>query len=64
MRFNFDEFNMTDCVCVFLSPFDGALEVWLADGVVVYEDCGTGAVLLRQRAGGNLGPESFHACIN
>lgn len=34
------------CVCVFLSPFDRALEVWLADGVVVDEDCGTGAVLL------------------
>lgn len=35
------------CVCV-LSPFDCAFEVWLADGVVVYEDCGTGAVFLWQ----------------
>lgn len=40
----YDKFNITVCVCV--SPFDRALEVWLADGVVVYEDCGTGAVLL------------------
>lgn len=29
------------------SPFDCAFEVWLADGAVVYEDGGTGAVLLR-----------------
>lgn len=27
------------CVYIFLSPFDRALEVWLADGVVVDEDC-------------------------
>lgn len=32
-----------------LSPFNCAFEVWLADGAVVYEDCGTGAVFLRQR---------------
>lgn len=31
------------------SPFDCAFEVGLADGAVVYEDGGAGAVLLRQR---------------
>lgn len=37
---------MCVCVCVKLSPFDSAFEVWLADRVVVYEYCGTGTVLL------------------
>lgn len=47
-----------------LSPFDRALEVWLADGVVVDEDCGTGAVFLRQRTWRYLDAQKFKACIN
>lgn len=41
-------------MCEILSPFDCAFEVWLADGVVVYEDCGTGAVFLRQWTRGHM----------
>lgn len=31
------------------SPFDGVFEVWLADRVVVYKDCGAGAVFAWQQ---------------
>jgi len=43
-----------------LPPFDRAFEVWLADGVVVDEDRGAGAVLLRQRAGRHLETSGIH----
>ena len=39
--------NSNSCVYYeILSPFDCAFEVGLADGAVVYEDGGTGAVFL------------------